>query len=491
MSKLYRVGIWCAVSSGPQAADDKISLAAQEAAGRDFARAIGGQVVSIYTVPGHSRDIIFYTEAEKQMEAYRRLREDIEAGRIDILHVTDPDRLGRDPALAHQVLSLVEKSGAEVYCATSPHIIGQKGIGQRYIFAIQATRAGEDQQRRAEYLRQGMKKRQEMGLHANNWPYGYKPIYDGKKSIGAEFDESQIGAIHLITEQFLAGATYEAIARAVQDAGYKPPRRRKAEWDKTTIRRILANQVYAGFVKWSGETSSTTSTLFPAVWDCATFAAIRQEIEYRQNRFGRKTHSMFSHVVFCARCGSPMYRTLSGHKKWGSGRQPALQCSSHKVSRCCHANTIREKYIEAALIEYLTGFLDNATIEASFNLGQRVQIDEQVSRIDKQIEDVKRGRERIALALAADKMSVDIYAQTDKSLSSDLEILSKKRAKLLSQFDAFPTLEMRHHALIQVRDIANSLFTLEPARINAMLRTAGIVVKCENSKITAIEIGTI
>ena len=34
--KPYRVAIWCAVSSKVQAADDKVSLEAQEQAGRDW-----------------------------------------------------------------------------------------------------------------------------------------------------------------------------------------------------------------------------------------------------------------------------------------------------------------------------------------------------------------------------------------------------------------------------------------------------------------------
>ena len=38
-----RIAIWCAVSSKPQAADDKTSLQDQEAAGRKFAAALGAQ----------------------------------------------------------------------------------------------------------------------------------------------------------------------------------------------------------------------------------------------------------------------------------------------------------------------------------------------------------------------------------------------------------------------------------------------------------------
>ena len=108
-----RVAIWCAVSSKPQAAEDKASLRDQERAGREYAEKRGGQVVAVYEVPGHSRDIWRWDTAERAMPAYRRLREDAETDAFDVLWALDADRLGRDPALSRQVVSLVVKSGGE------------------------------------------------------------------------------------------------------------------------------------------------------------------------------------------------------------------------------------------------------------------------------------------------------------------------------------------------------------------------------------------
>jgi hypothetical protein len=53
-----RVAIWAAVSSKPQASEDKTSLQDQEAAGREFAAALGAQAVAVYQVahtPGWCR----------------------------------------------------------------------------------------------------------------------------------------------------------------------------------------------------------------------------------------------------------------------------------------------------------------------------------------------------------------------------------------------------------------------------------------------------
>ena len=135
-----RVGIWAAVSSKRQAEDDKVSLEDQEKAGTAWAEGLGAEIARVYTVPGHTRDIWNWSEAESEMPAYRQLREDAQAGRLDALWAYDMDRLGRDPALGQQVISLVEKSDApnlaraEVYVASSPPIIVLKPRPIRCLF---------------------------------------------------------------------------------------------------------------------------------------------------------------------------------------------------------------------------------------------------------------------------------------------------------------------------------------------------------------------
>ena len=55
---------------------------------------VGGDVVAVYKVPGHSRKYIFYTDAEKEMAAYRQLREGPEARMFDVLWCRARGRVG-------------------------------------------------------------------------------------------------------------------------------------------------------------------------------------------------------------------------------------------------------------------------------------------------------------------------------------------------------------------------------------------------------------
>lgn len=66
-----RALLWAAVSSKPQLEGDSIDV--QLADARRLATDTGMSIVGELTVPGHSRDYIFYQEAARDMEAYASL----------------------------------------------------------------------------------------------------------------------------------------------------------------------------------------------------------------------------------------------------------------------------------------------------------------------------------------------------------------------------------------------------------------------------------
>jgi hypothetical protein len=88
------------------------------------------------------------------------------------------DRLGRDPALIQQVISMVKRTSAEVYIRTMPHVIGQKTIGHRYGVSAQTARVAEDQALQKRRQRSGMTGRTKRGLFPSNPPMGYEAVRD-------------------------------------------------------------------------------------------------------------------------------------------------------------------------------------------------------------------------------------------------------------------------------------------------------------------------
>ncbi len=115
-----RAVIWCAVSSNPQAADDKESLPTQEAQARDLCTRNGWTIVEVLVVSGHSRRYIDIHEVAHAMSrqgitAFTRLIELWETRGFDVLIVRDGDRFARTQTLHAYVTEKTISIGARIY----------------------------------------------------------------------------------------------------------------------------------------------------------------------------------------------------------------------------------------------------------------------------------------------------------------------------------------------------------------------------------------
>ena len=483
-----RVAIWCAVSSQPQA--DRVSLADQERQGREFAQAIGGDVVAVYMVPGHSRDLIFYTDAEAEMRAYRDLHHDVEAGHIDVLWGIDIDRLGRDPALSQQVISLVEKHAAEVYLASAPHTLGSKTVAHRYITAIQGVRASEEQAIRVRRQQMGMRDRVQQGLISGIAPLGYDPIRDpttGRVTGYTLNDQAEV--VRAITALFLAGHTYAEISRRLNASPHRPPRARR--WGPTSIGFIMRNSTYAGRPHWGGCQPDEPSDLFPAIWDEATHAAILQEHQRRGKApFVRHGAGPLTGVAYCARCGRRMYRVIQ------SSGVPHLRCQTQARQAVtgvpCHPNLISEHVAVQALWQALADMRADlpASVEHILNQIGSPQAIETARRdlraAEHLVHDLERQRERLALALAGGALDAAMYRQTDDSLLTRLAAAQACAAELRQQYDALPDLDERRERMFDLVEHCDELFAGEPAAVAKRLQDAGLRLLIEEHQVVGL-----
>jgi hypothetical protein len=484
-----RVAIWCAVSSPAQAAADKTSLDDQEAAGRAFAAALGAVVVAVHRV-AHTRDLILWTDAEAAIPAYRHLREDLAAGRLDLLWALDIDRLGREPALQQQVIALAERqAGAEVYLSTNPHPVGQKGIGHRYIESIQGVRAAEDQSLRVYRHGRGMTSRVlKRGFIANNCPLGYAPLRDpttGK--VGAYQFTPEIAVVDLCTDLFLAGHSYAEIRRRL-DAAYPPPPGRD-RWAYKTVTGILRNDTYAGLPSWSGQRPEHPSPVIPARWDVHTFASIVRERQRRQRApYARPGSGPLTGVAFCQRCGAPMTR-------FRARRRYYLRCStqSHKAltGRPCHPNNLPESAALEALAARLSELATPAALDqAVAHLQDDAQADRlraDHARAEAARADLCTQRERLALALAAGKMQPDIYAAADAHLLAHLRAESARLQDLGAALSSLPDLQQKREALASLTSAFHQIApTLDPAELSHLLQAAGVRIECAAGRVLSV-----
>lgn len=480
--KPYRVIVWCAVSSKQQAQEDKASLPAQEAEGREFAETVGGAVVDVLVVPGHSRDIVLFGDAAQQIEAYQKLYDHCEAADFDVLWARDPDRLGRDPALAQTVASLVERSGAEVYVASAPHQLGQTTSGQRYVYAIQSVRAGEDQRRRVRYQRMGVRKRIERGLPLK-WPHGYVPIRDHLtgRVVGAEFDEG-VGAVRLATELFLRGEPYTEIAKALDASPHRPPV--SDRWRGQTIWVWMNSPTYAGIAYWADFRADGPSPYFPAVWDRETYRAVLRELENRkQATYRKQSGSPFLGVAFCARCGARMVKTRNqAGTVW-------LRCGTHRKSSftgtTCHANNIKMEAVGQAISAYLAQLVDLEAVNAQLaDQADREPLRERLAEIERSVEAAEKKRNRLALAYAAGAMDMSIYRTADDQVLDDLAALAEEAERIEAELarEVDPAVRLAGIEIVRVM-LEEELEDVPALEVSTVLRNIGLRVEIEDRRV--------
>jgi len=485
-----RVGIWCAVSSRPQAANDKSSLPDQEAAGYAFAQAIGAQVVAVYTIPGHSRDFVFWHEAEAEMPAYRQVREDLEARRLDVVHTVDSSRLGRDVALVQTFHSLAARYGCEVYDATAPHPIGQQTTGHRYVTAIMAVRAGEEQSIRVHRHRSGMRGRVlRRELHPAHWPIGYTAIRDEHGAVvSAAFDE-QVPVVDLVIFLFLAGHSYTEIWRQVQAGPYPPPRSRR--WNRSTIRYICYNDAYAGLIVWGETRLAEPSTRFPARWDAITHARIVAERQRRSlHGYTRRGAGPYSGLAFCARCGGRMYRIHD--RRWWYWR-----CSTHSsraiTGVACHSNRIPEHRITSAAAAFLETLSTAEALDAAL---ASIGTNDDAARLAADLVTARRladelvgQRRRLALAYAAGKMELGIYATADEDITHRLGSEERRATELQLAIAAMPDIATRRAELEHIAaDFPAIVERAPPAEVSAILQRAGVRIEIEQHRVISVRL---
>ncbi len=495
-----RIGIWCAVSGKPQAAPDKVSLEDQESAGRRLADAVGGQVVAIYSVPGHTRDIWRWEEAEQAMDAYRRLRQDAEGHRLDLLWAFDVDRLGRDPALGQQVISVVERNGGEVYLESAPHPIGHKTMAHRYITAIQSVRAGEDQALRIQRYKSGMRGRiMKKGLLPARVPFYLDAIRDEEGEItGYKYNE-RVAALDFATDLFLASHSYAEIARRLNESPYRPPEGKR--WWHYSVILMLGSDIPAGYPSWGPHRPAEPSTHIPVRWDAETYAAVIRQRERRSR--GGYIHpggGPYAGVAVCGRCGSHMTRyqgTWAHRHAWAEYR---LRCGRHACKSIypdmiCHPNYLAEADITAVLTEFFAQFLATPEVldEILATVGQGNEVERlraDLARADAMIIDLDRRRERLAHELAAGNLDGAMYRQVDDKLLNSLEAEQKRAGDLRRAIESLPDAgELREILMSLARDFSHLVEMAEPAEIAGLLQAAKIQVICEEGRVVRIGVG--
>lgn len=324
-------------------------------------------------------------------------------------------------------------------------------------------------------LRRGIKATVQSGGYIANAPFGYDKVRIGKLP-SIRPNETEAPFVQMMFDLYVSGLGCQRIADKVNAMGAKP--RRGDSFNRTTVRAILQNPVYAGKIVWDRKTHIRHSkqnggkhlTIYnpPESWTIVegihqgivsqeTFDQV-QAIFARQHRspsFTGVIENPLAGLVICGNCGHHMQRQAD--KRGG----PMLLCQKRGCIVSSKLHVVEEQLIsrlreEMALLVHTEG-------DRSPQQDNSLQT---LQAIEKQIATVKAQDDRLHDLLEQNVYDTDTFLKRHSALTQRLASLEAAKADLHppAQLDV-PKMAARIQGVLDV------YYTLSSQERNELLKS--------------------
>jgi hypothetical protein len=321
----------------------------------------------------------------------------------------------------------------------------------------------------------------------SHWPHGYQPVKDAEgNTVAGEFVPGEIEAVRLGTSLFLAGHGYNTIVKRLNESPWRP--RKSDRWRLSTVRRMMNNDVYAGYVTYGDVRNPEPSDRFPVLWDEERYREILRERK-RRHPGGSPPASPASGIVCCQRCGRKMtIATRRGVRRFRCTKHAEAGAGMHEA---CRHNRIEEEAVVTALEEALRKFAqDPAIMEAALEaaLPDRTALREDVERARACVAEVEVRQDRLAAAVAAGALDIDATRRHNEVLAADLDAATASLEEAWSRLATMPDQDVQRRYMEElIAEPSLRGVPIETAR--AVLQRAGVRVYVEEREIVKIVFG--
>lgn len=280
------------------------------------------------------------TRAEIRPEL-KRLMEDCRRGNVDLILTKSISRFARNTIDCIRLVR--ELSALGVAVRFEKEHIGTDSMEAELLLSLMACFAEEESHSISENIKWSIRKRFAKGDYLPaQVPYGYRRWEGGLVPQPAEAE-----VIRRIFALVLAGSGCDATARLLNQEGVPSPKGR--EWNANTVRTILHNPVYIGDMLY--QKTYTDESFYvhlnhgemnqfyhrdhhEAIISREMFGKAAVVLENRKSKMISRNispgkRSVMSGRLFCAHCGSPMYRQTGGS-------YPVFRCNgrTRRITDC-------------------------------------------------------------------------------------------------------------------------------------------------------------
>jgi site-specific DNA recombinase len=308
-----------------------------------------------------------------------RLLSDVEAGKYDGILCMDIDRLSRG-SMTDQgiILDTLKLSDTKIYTPDKIYDLSDDLDDQMAEFKTFLSR--QEYRLIRNRMQRGLRRTIADGCYVANAPFGYRKVWVNRRPT-LEIAEEEAHFVRMMFHLYESGIGCTSIANHINSLGAKP--RRSAEFNRSTVAKILRNPTYTGKIVWDqkkhikkGTKGSAklitirqprekwliTDGIHPPIISEEQYTKVQEIMSGRYippSNLGI-TRNPLSGLIRCARCGKNMQRMA------GASRDAEyLMCNTRG---CCAG--AKFELVEAAILTYLhdtlAGFrLTHETVTAS------------------------------------------------------------------------------------------------------------------------------
>ena len=325
-----------------------------------------------------------YTGSNFDRPGFRRMMDEIEAGKVDCCVVKDLSRFGREYISAGNYIQRVFPVLGVRFIAITDNVDTARALSPVNDVVIPFKNLMND----AFCLDTSVKIRTQLEAKRKNGefvgsfcPYGYRKSPEERNRLVPDGDAASV--VKDIFRWIKRGMSPDAISRRLNDSGIQSPMEYKqscgsryrcnfkshdrARWSAVAVRRIATNPVYIGtleqgkvstpnhkvkkrFRKESGDVVSCRNVHEPVISEADFYAVQRLLAADMRTAPGQTEAYLLAGLCKCADCGAPMIRNSAGAK----GRRYIYYiCSDNKRYGICSPHRIRTEKLEQAVTDTL------------------------------------------------------------------------------------------------------------------------------------------
>ena len=379
------------------------SLAVQSDKNAEYIKAQGWEFAGAYVDPGKSGKNLNRPEM-------KRLLSDIDRGIVNVVVVHKLDRLTRNIGDLHHLVHLFDKKGTKLV-SLSENIDTSSAMGRMFVYMM-GIFANWYRENLSEEVIKGQTKRAENGLRNNSFrPYGYNVL---KEDLSLVVDPDESVVVKRIFDNFLAGWGRIKIAKDLNDEGI--PARGGKLWYESYITNMLTNVTYTGATHWKTRGADESERIIrhgmhEAIISMETFEAVQTALT-RRTEAHMSTSSYdfpFSTILKCGECGRSYHGKAGTYKAVKRNPVRHYRCSGKYRVNPCYASDISEQKLLKLFFDFIDRFA--LTIKEVDKTIQSKDVDKDIKRLKKAIEDSVTKRKNYTRAMGNGKIDYDTFEE--------------------------------------------------------------------------------